>query len=61
MRPPRADSFGVEVQHGEAVKMASSAWPGAVGGDSELDGGCGGQEFDLGLGLGFGAKWGGST
>ena len=41
LRQPRADSFGVEVQHSGAVKMASSICSGAagVGGDHDDSGG----------------------
>ena len=53
LRRPRADSFDVEVQQGEAVKMASSICSGAAGVDGGHDGGGGGQELVSGLGLGF--------
>ena len=43
LRQPRADSLGVEVQHGEAVKMVSSICSGAAGVGGDHDDGGGGR------------------
>ena len=42
LRRPRADSFGAEVQHGEAVKMDSTICSGVAGVGGNRDDGGGG-------------------
>ena len=54
LQRPRADSFGVEVQHGEAVKMASSICSGAASVAGDLKGTAAAMvdmEIDLGFGV----------